>query len=99
MPLNQEQTEHRGPVIESLTRQEESGIEADQAAADGEAHEAGHVVDAHAIHQADTVKLDGFDADLQTLRHFLRVLSFGDELENGSLALGEAVKRRPFSLE
>lgn len=59
---------------------------------DGEAGEAGDIVQIEFAHEIGAVIFGGFDGDIEDVGDFLGAVGFGDELEDFAFACGEAAK-------
>src|SRR5512136_184420 len=69
------------------------GVQRDQAVLDGEADEAGGVVDLQLGHEVAAVLLDGLRAEVEVTGDGRIGVALGDELEDFPLAGGELVER------
>ncbi len=73
----------------NVLRYRGQNIGAGHAVLDGEARQAGHVVQVELFHQVRAVIFGGLDADFEFGGDFLRAEAFGDELQNFAFARGE----------
>lgn len=71
-------------------------VEGDEAVFDGDADEAGEIVDAEFFHEAGTMFFDGAGADDHHVGDFRTGVAFGDELKDFTFAGGETVKEGDF---
>ena len=53
-------------------------VQLDKAGADGEAHQAGDIVDVEPLHQLGAVGFDGLSTQTKAKGDLLRVVAFGD---------------------
>lgn len=77
--------EHRECVCQTHSL----GVGLNQSDTDGEADEAGHIMDLKSFHQLTPVCLDGFDAQIETLGHIFRGMPFCNQLQHFALARTE----------
>src|SRR5207237_256600 len=68
-----------------------------QAGTNRESNQARHVMNVQPRHELEAMRFHGLDADPKRMTNFLRVFSFGDELQDLALARRELFQRAFFS--